>query len=286
MNWRLKCAAFRLFEALPFGQSAYRLAQRLVTGRYRFAVTETRLKTYSIPVEVFRAIPGAETALEFGAGRALVTPLLLSHAGARQVYAYDLQRLASIDQVNAAIAQLRAFRDGEWPQVADFTALEERYRIAYRAPGDARSTGLPDGSVDLIYSTATLEHIPPDQIGAILRECVRILSPRGRLCFTIDYHDHYASADRGIGYWNFYRFSDEEWQRYNPGSHYQNRLRHSDYRRLFVEAGLQILEGRPLFETWSERDLARTELHPRFRGYSHEDLTASNGYWVLAPPTD
>lgn len=91
MNWRLKCAAFKLFEAMPLSNSAHRLAQRLVTGRYRFKVTETRLKTYSIPVAQFSAIKDAAVALEFGASG---------------------------------------------------------------APGDARHTGLPDGNVNLIYSTA------------------------------------------------------------------------------------------------------------------------------------
>lgn len=40
-----------------------------------------------------------------------------------------------------------------------------------------------------------------------------------------------------------------------------------------------------MFKLWSENDLERGELNARFRDYSHEDLTASNGYFVLAPPT-
>lgn len=283
MNWRLKCLGFKLFEALPFGGAAYRLAQRLVTGRYLPKISESRLKTYNIPVAVFSQIDNARVALEFGAGRALTTPLLLSAAGAERVYAVDLQRLAHIDQVNAAIGELARLTDGDWTPVDSFAQLKERYGIVYQAPGDARSTGLADGSVDFVYSTATLEHIPPNQIVAIMRECRRILRTSGRVCFTIDYHDHYASADRSIGYMNFYQFGEEEWRRYNPDSHFQNRLRHSDYVSLFRKEGWEILIQEPHFERWSESDLHRVALHPSFKHYSQEDLTASNGYFVLAP---
>lgn len=283
MNWRLKCFAFKIIEKLPLGGALYQTAQRLVTGRYLPKVDEVRLRTYTIPVDAFKQIAGAEVALEFGAGRGLITPLLLSAAGAGRVHAFDLQRLAHIDQVNTVIEQLADLTDDDWQPVSDFIELEQSYGIAYHAPGDVRATGLADGSVDLIYSTATLEHIPPAEIRAIMGECRRILQPNGRVCFTIDYHDHYASSDHSIGYMNFYQFSENEWRRLNPDMHFQNRLRHSDYVRLFEEGGWTIVEQRPMFESWSESDLMRVELHSSFAHYSYEDLTASNGYFLLAP---
>lgn len=274
--------AFKVFEALPFGDALYRTSQRLVTGRYLPKVNETSLKTYMIPVEALNAISGAQVSLEFGAGRGLLTPLLLGAAGAKTAYAYDLQRLANLDQVNHVLARLGALRNETWKPVTSFEELRENYNVDYRAPGDARATGLDDNSVDLIYSTATLEHIPPASIREILGECKRILKPEGRMCFTIDYHDHYASADPSIGYMNFYQFGEREWRKFNPPTHYQNRLRHSDYVSIFQGEGLQILEQTPLFETWSESDLTRVKVHEQFQHYSHEDLTASNGYFLLS----
>lgn len=290
MQWRAKNLAFQVIDRIPSGRSVHSFLQKKVTGRFHVKLNERNLKTYQLPVEEFRKIPGARTAMEFGAGRSLLTPLLLSHAGAEAVYAFDLYRVATIEQVNAAIQQLRHLLPGDWPQVADFAELETLYGIHYRAPGDARSTGLPDGSVDLIYSTATMEHIPAPDIKRILAEGRRILAPQGRMFFTIDYHDHYASSDPAIGYMNFYQFSREEWQRYNPPSHYQNRLRHSEFCTLFKDCGLSPIEARPIFDTWSETDLQRVRLHPDFQQFSHEDLTASNGLFVLgkeapaAPP--
>lgn len=287
MNWKIKNLAFYVIDSLPFGGTLHRLAQRIVSRRYYHKITDASLKSYAIPVEAFREIEGAKVALEFGAGRALTTPLLLGRAGAgaERVYALDLHRLASLTQINASLSQLNAREPGRWPPVGNFDELREKYGVDYRAPGDARDTGLPDQSVDLIYSTATLEHIPEPDIEAILHECARILRANGRLCFTIDYHDHYASSDKSIGFMNFYRFSDEEWKRYSPPSHYQNRLRHSEFINLFERNGWNIVESRPIFDTWSETDLAKVPLAPRFQNYSHEDLVASNGFFLLSPPS-
>ena len=190
--------------------------------------------------------------------------------------------MATVEQVNAAIGQLARLVPGDWPPIGSFDELREKYGIDYRAPGDARATQLPDNTAHLVYSSATLEHIPPAELRAILRECKRILQPGGRMCFTIDYHDHYASSDKSIGYMNFYRFSEEEWRRYNPGTHYQNRLRHSDYVRLFEEEGLALLENRRIYDTWSETDLERVRIHADFERYSRDDLVTSNGFFVLA----
>src|SRR6185369_13014962 len=106
-------------------------------------------------------------------------------------------------------------------------------------------------------STSTLEHIPADDIRAILGECVRISSSQALCSFIIDYHDHYASADRSITYFNFYKYTTEEWKRFNPPNHFQNRLRHSDHERLFGELGLRVIENRRIVAPWADRDFAR-----------------------------
>ena len=41
---------------------------------------------------------------------------------------------------------------------------------------------------------------------------------------------------------NFLKYDDAQWRRFNGGQQYVNRLRHSDYVRMFREAGFTILE--------------------------------------------
>ena len=51
----------------------------------------------------------------------------------------------------------------------------EGARTSYRAPGYARATGLPADSVDCATNTATLEHIPVEDIAQIFAEMFRVL---------------------------------------------------------------------------------------------------------------
>jgi hypothetical protein len=263
---------------MPGKKSLHGFLQRYITGRYFETLTPETLAGYQFHVSNFRG----GVAMEFGAGRNLLTPLLLSHAGATRVYAFDLMPIATVEQINGVIKQLARLLTGSWPQIDSFSELLTSYRIDYRAPGDARDTALHDGSVDFIYSSSTLEHIPGEDIAKILTECKRVASATCRMSFIIDYHDHYGSADSTITRWNFYRFTEREWRKYNPGNHYQNRLRHSEHERLFDEAGLETISAQRVVQPWAESELDRTPICQEFQ-HSRADLATTNGYFVLAP---
>src|SRR5207253_9552486 len=92
-----------------------------------------------------------------------------------------LQRRAKAGEVPLAAAPDQLPTD---PRAA-CRMLQECFGIEYRAPCDARRTALGDGSVDYITSTNTLEHIPADDLPAILRECHRLLTPGGFLSYRV-----------------------------------------------------------------------------------------------------
>lgn len=279
MDWRIKCLALHALKFAPYRVHA--AAQRRVTGRYLFRVTDQALAAYGYHATAFRKVGGR--ALEFGAGSNLLSALLLSNAGAEEVLAYDLARLATVEQVNHVIGQLRDRLPGQWQPVADLDeALLRQYRIRYLAPGDARQTGLPGASVDFFCSTSTLEHIQPHDISAIVVECLRVASAKARFSFVIDYHDHYCTADPNITRIHFYKYSDFMWRFLNPPNHYQNRLRHSDYERLFAACGLEALESRAVVP---EIDVDTAHIAARFHHYSRRDLMALNGFFALRAAT-
>lgn len=274
MDWRLKCLAFHALRYAP--RSLYVQLQRRVTGRYLREVTEPVLWSYNFHVENFRKLSPGGRALEFGCGPDLLTPLLLSAAGAAEVLAYDIERMATVEQINHVISQMRTRVTGPWPQIETLGDLLPLYRVRYVAPGDVRDTGLPSGSIDFIYSTSTLEHIPARQIGPILTECQRILSARGLMSFRIDYHDHYWNTDPSITRFNFYRYPSAIWWLLNPAMHYQNRLRHSDYLQHF--RNLDMLESTALTR---DNAVVSVPLCREFAHYSKEDLLATNGLFTL-----
>jgi hypothetical protein len=113
-------------------------------------------------------------------------------------------------------------------------------------------------------------------------ECRRLLRDDGLAAFVIDYRDQYSYSDSAIGPYNFLQFSDEEWARFNPPLHYQNRMRHSDYLRVFEQTGFE-----PVVEVGAHPDSAIAqsfdEIKPaaRFAPYDVQDLEIVRGEFVL-----
>jgi SAM-dependent methyltransferase len=255
--------------------------QQRVTRTFLLTVTDGRLATHGFHLGNYGALPSRGRALEFGCGSNLLLPLLLRREGALEVHAYDLERLATVEQVNHVIGQLRARFPGDWPDITDLDRdLFEKYRIAYRAPADASTTDLPNNSVDFVCSTSVLEHVPAEQLRPLLRESARIVSSRGVMSHVIGYVDHYAHSDTRISYFNFYRYSKSRWQLFNPSMHYQNRLRHSDFEKLFASVGLTAVRAERVMSPLSERE-PEVPIAPEFRHYSEEDLYAHDGLFVL-----
>jgi hypothetical protein len=279
LNWRIKCVAFWFLEYLPGGSVFYRFAQKFVTGGHLFEVTDAYLRIHQFHVAQYQRVhPGR--ALEFGGGRHFLSPLLLSNAGATEILVYDIQRLSSPAQINHTIRQLRGRVPGHWPEIRDWFDLEQQYRIRYVAPGDARNTGLSGAGINFFCSTSTLEHIPTTDIRLILAECSRVAAAKAVFSHIVDYADHYHYADASISLFNFYQYSDRRWRWLNPPNHFQNRLRHSDFARIFRELNWRPIEIRA--GTVSPDSIKGISLDPVFRQYEEQDLLSSIGYFVLA----
>ncbi len=281
MNWKLKALAQNAISRLPGSTRLNYAAQRLVMRRFgsldrsvadRFRKAEWFVSTYrsrsATPLTL-------ATFFEFGAGWHLAVPLSLWCLGVERQIVVDIHRHARLDLVNKAIAGL-----GSLPGAArrpravhSFAELAARYGIDYRAPSDARRTGLAPSSVDCVTSTLVMQHVPPDDLAAILRECRRILRPDGVFAAFLDYADNYAYTDRRISVYNFLRYNASAWRRLNPPLHYQNRLRHFQYRRLFADCGFEIVDE--TLKQPGERDLAalrNLSLAPEFAGLPLHEL--------------
>lgn len=294
MQWLVKRALQNVLSALPAAESANYLFQRHVTHRLpigdagvaqKFRRAGSHLRAYD------ERGPGRRltetTAYEFGTGWDLAIPLSLAALGVGRQVLVDIRPNLRLELVNATLASLarqrakleqeadRRLRDLGAPDVASPDELEARFGISYLAPRDAAETGLPGASVDLVTSTNTLEHVPREAIAPILRESARLLRPDGVMSFRIDMQDHASYVDPRRSPYDFLRYSDRAWRFISPKLEYENRLRLPDYRALFEEAGLAVVEEtvtRPRPEHLAA--LAQVALAPRFRSYAPEDLAA------------
>lgn len=113
-----------------------------------------------LEAEIARWLRPQDTLLDAGCGR--TAPVL-------RKYRHSARRLIGIDLV-------------EFTEPIDGVELHQ---------GDVARTGLPDGSVDLIYSRAVMEHV--DDPDAVFAEASRVLAPGGRWLFLTANKWDYAS---------------------------------------------------------------------------------------------
>lgn len=276
MRWQTKARAFSVLSNIRSGEDIHYALQRYVTRR--LPRSEKQVKSiYTLAQRLLRthqkhSLRPLQDSIcfEFGAGRDLIVPLAFSAHGARRYITVDIERLAKLELVRSNAAIVSRLSGTDQPVMNSMEDLERFWRIEYRAPADARTTGLPAGSIDCAVSVETLEHIPKNDIVAILKELRRIMRPDGLVLMQIDYSDHFKGFDPSISSFNFLTYSEEQWAPFQSRFQYVNRLRHSEYLQLFREAGFELLSDQPDRRP-PEQDILQ-RLAPCFRGFSEEDL--------------
>lgn len=286
MNWKQKAQMAKLFDKIPFGEQLHYFIQRNVTKSLPRKLKQEYIDIFHWHLsninEHFDGIDDVRL-FEFGAGWDLFYNVWFYAHGLNNQTVVDLNPYLKPDLVNHEVKRLRDIEidsvirmpEGEINNKQDLSKLG----IDYLAPCDARQTGIEAESYDLIVSTNTMEHIHHKDLALILKEAFRLLRPGGIISSKIDYADHYYYADKSISPYNYMQFSNEDWQRYNSDGHFQNRGRHSDYVKLFKEAGFKIIEMHAVNEYPDIVAPSENTLAPEFRNLSNEDLVSTAGYF-------
>ena len=297
MNWKVKALVQGTFSVVPGGQSLNFQFQRHVT--HGLPIPESKLdekvalsQHHVAMLERYGSRPVAECVFfEFGAGWDLSMPLLLHCLGVDRQIVVDIRPLRRADLVFRMAERLRSkalpdrfVRRPDSPNGATLDGYLARHGITYRAPLDARHTDLAAGSVHAVTSTNTLEHIAGPDIAAILCECRRLLRADGVMSFQVDYQDHYSYFDRSASVYNFLRYGERQWRRYNPSLHFQNRLRNSQYHDLYDEGGFDVVAEETLDGNAADlATIATLPVAPEFRAFDPSDLAVRRSRVVLSP---
>lgn len=303
MPWQVTCFLNNAKGLIPFRDQLRRL-KRSVCGfepgadRDAWTIREGIKQINSIRPHIDMQ---SATILEVGSGWQPLIPMLYSLAGARQVIMTDLNPLldlvsfvASLKSLEANTAVIQSELGVSAAAVSDFVRagraggtlneLLPKLRMQYRAPCDMQRSGMSAGSVDAVMSRAVLEHIPPQVIQGIFNETARILKPGGVTCHIVDNSDHWEHVDHSLSRVNFLKYSDGLFRlTYISDLHYQNRLRHSQYRQMLEKAGLAVVAEESEIDDKARSSLREMTVAPRFRQFSEDDLATITSFYLARP---
>ena len=300
-KWIIKAIVQKVISYLPGSERINYFFQKYVTGGVRLTDEYFGQKLqhagehYRVLRKYGHADPG-NIILELGTGWYPIIPLWFFLTGSGRVYSIDIKQWMTRETQQMTLQKMHEWRerglldelvtdiDPEcWGMMMDIIREPDAFdqcRVN-RVIGldiliqDAGSLDMKEGSVDFICSNNTFEHIPESKLREILNEFNRVLKPGGSMSHFIDMTDHFAHFDHRISIYNFLKFSDRKWNFLDNRIQPQNRLRFTDYKQLYREAGIAVTE-----EIVREGDpdlLRKLRIHSRYSGYDVKELAISHG---------
>jgi hypothetical protein len=241
INWKLKAILYKLFSLLKLKKTFY-FIQKHVTKRSRINITEIN-KLWVFHSDAIEDSKSKKI-LEVGAGKSLEQNIYLSYKFGSIINqtAIDINNMLDFKLFNDASAQianlLKLKNKGDIKNISD---LKTRYNITYIAPFKISELNIEE-KFDICISTTALEHFSILDLQNYLLDLKKVLNDNGLISSLIDYSDHYSHTDKNINTLNFLSYSKKEWEKYNNSYLYQNRLRHQDYKKLFIDQGYKIVK--------------------------------------------
>lgn len=269
MHWKIKSYIFRTLSVMPFGTHLHFQLQKHVTKEWPRS-SSTLEQLLIAARRVYQSTEGHRGhLLEIGAGRDLAVAVALRLMGVERVTCVDVSRLAQPGLVDHAAAYMADRLGVTAPRFNNWADIE-RFRISYCAPTHLQHATLEPSSFDCFFSIDTLEHIPLEDLRVVLMEAKRLLKAGGICVHCIDYGDHYARSDNGLSRFNFLTYTERDWQPFNSQYQYVNRLRHSQYLKLFADVGMKLIRDEPDIAPPQQPILEH--LAPQFREFDVSDL--------------
>jgi hypothetical protein len=304
-KWILKAIVQRTIASLPYATQINFLFQKYVTkgvflsDEYfydRLGHGRDHLNAY----QKYSKKSFPQTSLEIGTGWYPVVPIAFFLAGTTKIYSVDITFLTSKQRVKTTIAKfLESFENGRLKEYVavnneriralkelfdnyDLYTLQEvlqKLNVTYLVE-DARKLSLQNDSIDLVNSNNTFEHIYPEILIPILKEFKRVLKKQqGVMSHAIDMSDHFAHFDKSISIYNFLQFSTTQWKWIDNNIQPQNRLRFSDYQKIFSDLQLPIIAQ--TFRPGNSIEVAQIPLAKPFSDMTPEAVAISHCYFVV-----
>jgi SAM-dependent methyltransferase len=216
----------------------------------------------------------ATALLELGPGNSLGTALFARGEGVSRVWLADVGDFAETD--TAFYRRLAAMVEARHPgfsgrvDFSDRAGMLASLNATYLTGGTASLAQIPSGSIDVILSTAVLEHVGRAEFATLAREMLRLLRPGGIAYHEVDLMDHLGGAQNNL------RFSQPVWEHpIMAGSgFYTNRLRCREILAIMREAGFEVALTR--VARWPAAPTPRRVMAEPFAALPDEELLIAN----------
>jgi ubiquinone/menaquinone biosynthesis C-methylase UbiE len=299
-KWKQKAIVQKTISYLPFKHGINFLFQKYVTKGVQlsdeyFTDRLTHASDHIAAFEEFASAP-LGSALELGTGWYPVVPVCLFLYGAKKAVTVDISGLLNRKNLSVTLNKFIEYRktgklslhfknglgdEVKWRMVEELAAnrdltLEQlltKLNIQYKV-ADARHLDEPAHSFSLITSNNTFEHVYETILREILVEFRRLAAKGGVMSHFVDMSDHFAHFDKSITIYNFLQFSKEKWDRIDNSIQPQNRLRITDYRKIYSELGIGI--SKEVCRPGSEKELAAIKVDKMFSNISLKELAVSH----------
>jgi hypothetical protein len=307
-HWLIKSAIHRTISILPRSQKWNEWFQKYITKSLELGPAEFEYKVNCCRryLDEFLALSPSRaddfTALELGTGWYPIVPIGLFLCGAGRIWSFDIDPLLRRERLKKILDYFDRFeREGKLPQLLprlrpecvaklrEITAQADldtpQASLAklniHAIVRDAQHTGLDPKTIDLFFSYSVLEYIPAQIQANLYAEFRRLASSNAVLIEFINLKDQFLNFDRSISPMNFLQYSDSKWRWLDSPLIPQTRLRISDYRRILVESGYEIVKETS--KSAPPEQLDRVRLDPKFQKYTREDLLVIET-WLVARP--
>jgi hypothetical protein len=284
MNHKIKSLFFKILSIFPnqMGYLLYYFFQNIKESKSFELKLRSAENTFTELIAICNTLSIAikdKTILEIGSGWVPSLPyLFLFKGGVKRVLTYDINnhyQKKNLEKFNSLFEKKNRVK-------INVVKNKLPEQIQYFPNTDV--IHCKDVDVNLIFSRFVLEHVNPNAIFLMHEKFKENFKQGTYIIHFISPSDHRAYSDKSLSLQDFLKYSPEEWDKIQTKFDYHNRLRYSQYIKIFESLNIEIV-----YKTFGivKKDsnqytlFKKLNLHEDYKFFSEEDLLAGNIVIVL-----
>lgn len=221
--------------------------------------------------------------LEIGSGWLPLMPYILKiNEKVDAVYTYDINKHYNNKRVLMVHSYFKSYdfelKKSDGLYLPDF--------IKYNPEQNLINSKLPE-NIKLYFSRFVLEHVTPEDIDNMHKKLFNTMADDAAILHLISPSDHRAYSDSSLSYYDFLKYSKDEWDHIQTKFDYHNRLRLPQYMEIFEKTGFKIayLDYDTAHKNSKKyADYKKLKIHPDYTLFSEEQILAGSISVLLRRP--